>query len=167
MPAAAIGWRFPNHASNERADGGRAGDLPAGGQPLVAGHYGRFAKRDVPWSGGHDLLINANVPTIDGVGGILGESRPDAFRSGSSLPIHGVMEFDAADMASMVSSGLLYSVVLHEMGHILGIGTLWQDFGLLSGAYTNIRSSPAPMRSQYNQIFGTSAQGVPVEAGGG
>jgi hypothetical protein len=115
-----------------------------------------------------DLLISASAPRIDGVGGILGQSGPDAFRSGSLLPIHGVMEFDAADMASMESTGLLYSVVLHEMGHILGIGTLWEDKGLLSGAGT---SNPifigANATAQYNQIFGTSARGVPVEATGG
>ncbi len=84
------------------------------------------------------------------------------------LPIHGIMQFDAADMASMVSSGLLYSVVLHEMGHILGIGTLWSDFGLLSGAYTsNPIFTGADATAQYNQIFGTNAAGVPVEATGG
>ncbi len=115
-----------------------------------------------------DLLIDASAPTIDGVGGILGQSGPDAFRSGSLLPIHGVMEFDAADMASMVSSGLLYSVVLHEMGHILGIGTLWEDMGLLSGAGTsNPIFTGANATAQYNQIFGTNARGVPVEATGG
>src|SRR5204863_4051211 len=71
-------------------------------------------------------------------------------------------------MASMVSSGLLYSVVLHEMGHILGIGTLWSDFGLLSGAGTsNPIFTGANATAQYNQIFGTSARGVPVEATGG
>jgi hypothetical protein len=115
-----------------------------------------------------DLLIDASAPTIDGVGGILGQSGPDAFRSGSLLPIHGIMQFDSADMASMVSSGLLYSVVLHEMGHILGIGTLWTDFGLLSGAGTsNPIFTGANATAQYNQIFGTNARGVPVEAGGG
>jgi Leishmanolysin/Bacterial pre-peptidase C-terminal domain len=115
-----------------------------------------------------DLLISASAPTIDGVGGILGQSGPDAFRAGSMLPIHGIMQFDAADMASMVSSGLLYSVVLHEMGHILGIGTLWSDFGLLSGAYTsNPIFTGANATAQYNQIFGTNAAGVPVEATGG
>jgi hypothetical protein len=115
-----------------------------------------------------DLLIDASAPTIDGVGGILGQSGPDAFRSGSLLPIHGVMEFDSADMADMVSSGLLYSVVLHEMGHILGIGTLWEDDGLLSGAGTsNPIFTGANATAQYNQIFGTNARGVPVEATGG
>jgi hypothetical protein len=115
-----------------------------------------------------DLLIDASAPTIDGVGGILGQSGPDAFRSGSLLPIHGIMQFDSADMASMVSTGLLYSVVLHEMGHILGIGTLWTDFGLLSGAGTsNPIFTGANATAQYNQIFGTNSRGVPVEAGGG
>jgi hypothetical protein len=115
-----------------------------------------------------DLLISATAPTIDGVGGILGQSGPDRFRSGSLLPYHGVMEFDSADMASMESSGLLYSVVLHEMGHILGIGTLWSDFGLLSGAGTsNPIFTGANATAQYNQIYGTTARGVPVEAGGG
>jgi hypothetical protein len=115
-----------------------------------------------------DLLFSASAPRIDGVGGIHGQSGPDAFRSGSLLPIHGVMEFDAADMASMESTGLLYSVVLHEMGHILGIGTLWEDKGLLSGAGTsNPTFTGTNATAQYNQIFGTSARGVPVEATGG
>src|SRR4029078_10797344 len=115
-----------------------------------------------------DVLINASAPTIDGPGGILGQAGPDAFRSGSLLPIHGIMEFDAADMTQMERDGSLYSVVLHEMGHILGIGTLWEDLGLLSGAGT---SNPifrgANATAQYNQIYGTNASGVPVEATGG
>jgi hypothetical protein len=58
--------------------------------------------------------------------------------------------------------------VLHEMGHILGIGTLWEDLGLLSGAGTsNPIFTGANATAQYNQIFGTSARGVPVEATGG
>ena len=35
------------------------------------------------------------------------------------------MQFDVADMAKLISNGTLQSVVLHEMGHVLGIGTLW------------------------------------------
>jgi hypothetical protein len=115
-----------------------------------------------------DLLINASARTIDGRGGILGQAGPDAFRSGSRLPFHGIMEFDAADMASMEQSGLLLSVVLHEMGHILGIGTIWENRGLLAGAGTSnptFRGTNAT--AQYNQIFGTNATGVPVENTGG
>ena len=115
-----------------------------------------------------DLLINASATAIDGVNGILGQAGPDAFRSGSRLPYHGIMEFDSADMASMEQSGLLLSVVMHEMGHILGIGTIWSSRGLLSGAGT---SNPifvgAQATAAYNQIFGTSASGVPVENTGG
>ena len=115
-----------------------------------------------------DLLINASSITIDGVNGILGQAGPDAFRSGSDLPYHGIMQFDSADLASMESSGLLYSVVLHEMGHVLGIGTIWEDLGLLSGAGTsNPIFTGANATAQYNAIYGTSARGVPVEATGG
>jgi hypothetical protein len=115
-----------------------------------------------------DLLINASATSIDGVNGILGQAGPDAFRAGTDLPYHGVMEFDSADLASMERSGLLFSVVLHEMGHILGIGTIWEDLGLLSGAGTsNPIFTGAQATAAYNQIFGTSARGVPVENTGG
>jgi len=115
-----------------------------------------------------DLLINASATPIDGVNGILGQAGPDAFRSGSRLPYHGIMEFDSADLASMQQSGLLLSVVMHEMGHILGIGTIWSDLGLLSGAGGgNPIFVGAQATAAYNQVFGTSASGVPVENTGG
>jgi hypothetical protein len=34
--------------------------------------------------------------------------------------------FDSADLAFMVQSGAINGVILHEMGHVLGIGTLWK-----------------------------------------
>ena len=115
-----------------------------------------------------DILINASSASIDGVNGVLGQAWSDAFRSGSVLPYHGVMQFDSADVASMERSGLLQSVVLHEMGHVLGIGTIWGYRGLISGART---SNPifvgAHATAAYNQMFGTSARGVPVESTGG
>jgi hypothetical protein len=115
-----------------------------------------------------DLLISASSEYIDGVNGILGQAGPDRFRSGSRLPYHGIMEFDSADMSSMERNGTLFAVVLHEIGHILGIGTIWEDKGLLVGAGTsNPRFTGSRATAAYNAIFGTSASGVPVENTGG
>jgi hypothetical protein len=36
-----------------------------------------------------------------------------------------INSFDSADLAFMVQSGTINGVILHEMGHVLGIGTLW------------------------------------------
>src|SRR6185503_13889867 len=81
-----------------------------------------------------DIRITASAPHIDGAGGVLGQAGPDYLRPGSMLPIDGVMEFDSADVASMESGGTLVGVILHEMGHVLGFGTIWDLKGLISGA---------------------------------
>lgn len=115
-----------------------------------------------------DLLIDARGTPIDGAGNILGQAGPDRFRSGSDLPYHGVMEFDSADLASMQANGTLLGVIEHEMGHVLGIGTIWTDKGLLAGAGTsNPRFTGSQAVAAYNSIFGTTATGVPVENTGG
>lgn len=115
-----------------------------------------------------DLLIDASATTIDGAGGILGQAGPDRFRSGTSIPYHGIMEFDSADLANLQAGGGLIYTVMHEMGHVLGIGTIWSTRGLLSGAGTsNPIFTGAQATAQYNALFGTNATGVPVENTGG
>ncbi|MBA2291555.1 MAG: Ig-like domain-containing protein [Gemmatimonadales bacterium] len=72
------------------------------------------------------LLILASVGPIDGPGSILGQAGPCLVRTGTrGIPALGVMSFDEVDMDLMSSRGLLNGVVLHEMLHVLGIGTLW------------------------------------------
>ncbi|MFE7553869.1 leishmanolysin-related zinc metalloendopeptidase [Streptomyces gardneri] len=86
-----------------------------------------------------DLLIDAEGVPIDGVDNnpnILGQAGPTRFRrhdavSGAGLPATGRMRFDSADLAQMEDEGSLLDVITHEMGHVLGIGTVWTDFGLL------------------------------------
>lgn len=113
-----------------------------------------------------DLLIEAKVITIDGVGGTLGRAAPRAFRSASDggLPSRGIMEFDLADLASMESRGTLGDVILHEMGHVLGLGTLWAPRGLVLGsAYIGTNGVDA-----YREITGNLAlTSIPLETGGG
>ena len=74
-----------------------------------------------------DLIIFVTLEPIDGVGTILGSAGPCWIR-GAGLSYHpflGRMRFDSADLANMEGNGLLEPVILHEMGHVLGIGTLW------------------------------------------
>jgi len=69
-----------------------------------------------------DVLIDANAVPIDGPGGILGQAGRDALRPRSSyLPIHGPVVVDTADLARLEADGRLLDVILHEMGHALGL----------------------------------------------
>ncbi|GLS29356.1 pre-peptidase C-terminal domain-containing protein [Neomesorhizobium albiziae] len=117
------------------------------------------------WGLVDDLLIDASVIAIDGPSNVLGRAGPDALRSGSSLPYHGIMEFDSADMATMLANGTLVDVILHEMGHVLGLGTLWSQLGLKSGNFQYIGESAL---AEYRTLSGqANAQSVPLETGGG
>jgi len=119
-----------------------------------------------------DLLILVHVREIsDTVPGqsILGESGPCLVRDPGNIPVLGVMSLNSATLTSLAGSGLLNDVVKHELGHLLGFGTVWDLDDLLRDSTTN------------NPWFsGTGAQAafrsadpsytnriVPVEAGGG
>ena len=78
-----------------------------------------------------DLMIVAAVVEIDGPGGTLGRARPCWVRRESGLPLFGMMEFDEADLDRVERDGMLKPLILHEMGHVLGVGTLWRYHDLL------------------------------------
>ncbi len=115
-----------------------------------------------------DLEITATAPAIDGPGGILGQAGPREFRAGTALPFFGVMQFDSADVASMVAQGTFTDVILHEMGHVLGLGTLWNFKNLVQGIGTNnpIYVGANALR-EYQTLSGSTATGIPVENVGG
>jgi predicted Zn-dependent protease len=71
-----------------------------------------------------DVLIEAEGVPIDGPGRTLGQAGPTHVRLGSLLPVKGIMSFDTADLDRMEADGSLTDVILHEMGHVLGFGTL-------------------------------------------
>ncbi len=78
-----------------------------------------------------DLVIFVNF-FRDQEGGLLGRAGPCRLRPETHLPYAGLMEFDEADLEALSQAGILEDVILHEMGHVLGLGTLWEPLGLLA-----------------------------------
>ncbi len=86
-----------------------------------------------------DLTIFVTIEPIDGPFGVLGQAGPCFVRDamgdpsviGDKLTVIGRMQFDVDDMELLESEGSLQAVILHEMGHVLGFGTLWASAGLL------------------------------------
>jgi hypothetical protein len=120
-----------------------------------------------------DLLIEAQGVAIDGPGKILGQAGPTNLRpatAGASalLPVKGIMSFDAADLAKMEAEGTLLDVITHEMGHVVGVGTIWKLKGLLQGALTaNPRFTGTNAKREFGKLRGTGPALVPVENTGG
>jgi hypothetical protein len=121
-----------------------------------------------------DVLILVRIDSIDGPGGVLGRAGPCFIRLSGRLTIMGQMTFDSADVAALSAQGSLNRVILHEMGHVLGFGTLWTQaqFDCLQDASNppgNIRDtffSCAKALAMFDSIGGTTYTGgskVPVE----
>ena len=111
-----------------------------------------------------DIRIDAELRTIDGPGGILGQAGPTALRTDGFLPATAIMQFDIADAPFAEGRGLWDDIVLHEMMHTIGFGTIWGLKGLITGAGTN---NPLYVGQNALQVFDPNAQGIPVEQDGG
>jgi subtilisin-like proprotein convertase family protein len=116
-----------------------------------------------------DVLIDAEGVPIDGPGRVLGQAGPTHLRPGSLLPVKGIMSFDTADLARMEADGSLTDVILHEMAHVLGFGTLWSDMSLIVGAGTvNPTFVGANAMREYAVLTSRmTPEPVPVENTGG
>ncbi|NIV14166.1 MAG: hypothetical protein GWN62_23705 [Aliifodinibius sp.] len=116
-----------------------------------------------------DVVIEARGSSIDGPGNVLGQAGPTRVRIPSFLPAKGIMEFDIGDLNRMEADGSLLSVIIHEMGHVLGLGTLWNRKGLLLGAGTSnpMFTGDNAMR-EFADLRGlAAAEPVPVANRGG
>ena len=72
-----------------------------------------------------DIIIEILLTEIDGPLGILGQAGPRYVRTDDFLTLSGVMIFDTSDLGLLDELDLFEDVIVHEMGHVLGIGTLW------------------------------------------
>lgn len=139
-----------------------------------------------------DILIDAAFIDIDGPGQVLGRAGPRLIRTqGNNAPltVYGVMEFDVAEFApgGFFDDPKGYAdVILHEMGHVLGIGTLWRltnnvagfdpnaptdlPIGIPNPAY-DPRFTGAKANAEYKVLLTkankTDKAGVPIENTGG
>jgi len=113
------------------------------------------------------LVIEASGKDIDGEGNILGQSSPTVVLP-NGLPAKGFMEFDTSDLAEMENDGTLGSVILHEMGHVLGIGSIWRDKHDLVGARTaNPRFVGRQADAEWVKLSALAPRSLPVENHGG
>lgn len=120
------------------------------------------------------VVIFANLVPIDGVNGILGRAGPCIVRDDPGyLSAVGLMEFDTADLTNLEGTGRLNDVILHEMAHVLGFGTIWN---FLTNQYLTGQGTGDPFftGSSARGAFLASGQGgvftgnaVPVEGSGG
>ena len=121
-----------------------------------------------------DVMIVAAADEIDGPGGTLARAGACWRRAGTLMPLYGLMEFDVADLERLERRGTLEDVVLHEMGHVLGIGTIWSRLGLLRDPASETEAPDThftgPLAIEaFDEAGGTGYRGakVPVENRGG
>jgi hypothetical protein len=96
----------------------------------------------------------------------LAQSGPCYTRLSNDIPVIGVMKFDRDDIAGLVASGRLAAVVLHEMLHTVGFGTVWEVKSVLVGAKGDDPRFTAPGAvASCNESGGVTfcSTGVPVE----
>ncbi|EMI27013.1 leishmanolysin-related zinc metalloendopeptidase [Rhodopirellula europaea] len=119
------------------------------------------------------IFVTANLAVNDGVGGILGSAGPTAVardQSGFWLATDSTMTFDSDDIDVLFNNGSLDSLILHELGHSLGFGTVWALNGVtnLTGDEFIGAEATAIWQSEFGQT-GTpdiETEGGPGTAGG-
>lgn len=141
----------------------------------ASSYQAAFDEAEVFWEG---VLVNyrdgigAITPTISAstyegeLGGVLGSAGPTfvTSRVGFTLTTAGNMQFDELDIPGLGDK--FNDVIRHEMGHVLGFGTLWVDNNVYvtgSGQYSGVNAL-ATYKAEFNQ---PSATFIPVELGGG
>jgi Leishmanolysin len=113
-----------------------------------------------------DLYVACNVVPIDGPGGVLGTAGPTWVKNvnGKAVPISGSMRFDKDDIDSL-GERKWNAVILHELGHVLGFGTMFQQNGLHSGSLTSDLYLGGNAGAEWKKLCPKGR--IPIETDGG
>lgn len=112
----------------------------------------------------NDLIVFVRATKIDGPNKAVARAGPCYVSGVSRLPIVGTLEVDIDDLDTLAQRDLLDNVVLHELGHVLGLGTLWNyRRSLIVGSGTDDPFfNGTSARAAFLAVGGAQYQGTPV-----
>ncbi len=142
-------------------------DVPSAEGPIPSAFVG-FPAIEGPID---DIVIEVALAPIDGPGQILGQAGPSFVRTEDFLTLSGIMFFDVDDLDFLEEIDLFEEVIVHEMGHVLGVGTLWNTvpFGFDRTLIGAVDTNPYFLGRKAN-VFWNAEGGIdelPVENMGG
>lgn len=115
-----------------------------------------------------DLVVYVRFVELDA----LAESGPCLVRRDGSFPITGTIWLDGPNRVAQLHSAVLEALVMHELAHVLGFGSLWKARGLLRdpsiGGGDDPHFAGSLAREWFDASGGTGYRGakVPVDDSG-
>jgi len=113
--------------------------------------FGEF-NNPIPFNGAvDDVVIAYAIEYIDGLGEIKGYANTVDRRSGNGTPISGIMKFDVDDFLYGPTGEDADIIILHEMGHVLGVVNVFNTCNFL--CIFNTRYTCPKAQDAYAQIY--------------
>ena len=87
----------------------------------------------IPREGVDDIYVSVFEVDIDGPGGLFALAGPDLIIGADSKIVAGSIQIDPNDIEIALEKNVFLPLLLHELGHVLGVGTMWEEHGLVDG----------------------------------
>jgi len=158
---------YPKAPSQFDVDLSFADDIPEAirtGIQQAAQRWMQIVTGDLPDEGSIDDL-HIDVVSGELADTILATGGPDQFRTGTDLPYHGVITW--AQLALGESTARATKIALHEIAHVLGFGTMWQDKNLIETQLGAPVYTGQAALAMYKFAVDGAAKAVPVEPDAG